>query len=568
MPAANPQSTYSSLMVFVVAMTALSGIPARADVTNVIVNGHFDDDLSGWTIDQDPGSNLTHSFFHQIPGAPLPPFGSGSARYPHPTVATPFAVSSGGFGAAALSQQFTVPDEFVSVTLGFDMFVSSYISPVIIHPSGLDANPDFSNKHARVDLMAANAAPFDTQVGVVRNLYIGADTPNLTSSAQSLPMINYLFDLTNDVMAGETYKIRFGEVASSSLYQGVDNVVLLIETSTVTDAYWQGGPDGMDWDAAGSWSTIEPPNADTNAFIGGPGGPSQPRARLDTTGNVVRDLTVGHDYDNNPNTDDNGQLNIYSELTVNRNLYVGRDQGSGGSIYVGHFFFGPSASLLVEGTAYIGGDEDCPGGSAGNPWRHLSIDTGAVVQVNGGVVVFGNGSGLVMSGGALTTNTVSLLAGDDNNQPKSSLQNWGTIDANVYSEYGSITPRYGDLTITGDLRFDDGEIRILMFEEPLGKLVIGGNVELNGGRLDVRFLPGDTFMVGQSFDILDYGELTGLLKWSDILTFTNGTLPDGLLWDLSELDTQGIITVIPEPTALGVLVIGLLLLPKRKRETP
>ena len=83
-----------------------------------------------------------------------------------------------------------------------------------------------------------------------------------------------------------------------------------------------------------------------------------------------------------------------------------------------------------------------------------------------------------------------------------------------------------------------------------------------GGTLDVSLLDGYTPLDNTSFDILDFVSHTG--------TFATVNLPalaPGQNWDTSQLYTTGVITVVPEPTTIGLGLVlgGAMLMQRRKR---
>ncbi len=81
------------------------------------------------------------------------------------------------------------------------------------------------------------------------------------------------------------------------------------------------------------------------------------------------------------------------------------------------------------------------------------------------------------------------------------------------------------------------------------QLDISGQATLNGA-LDIDFLDGFMPSAGQSFDIFS-GKTTG--------TFSQISLPalaNGLQWNTSNLYATGTISVVPEPSALGLLGAG------------
>jgi hypothetical protein len=73
------------------------------------------------------------------------------------------------------------------------------------------------------------------------------------------------------------------------------------------------------------------------------------------------------------------------------------------------------------------------------------------------------------------------------------------------------------------------------------RLVVTGTATL-GGTLEVNLLDGFTPSAGQSFDVLDFGGVTGTFSQFDL-----PGLDPGLAWDLSALYTDGVLSV----TAFG-----------------
>ena len=80
-----------------------------------------------------------------------------------------------------------------------------------------------------------------------------------------------------------------------------------------------------------------------------------------------------------------------------------------------------------------------------------------------------------------------------------------------------------------------------------------------GASLAILNLEGQgNFTIGQSFHILDFSSVQG--------TFETISLPGGhSMWDLSELYTDGVITVVPEPSSFAMLLGGALFFGGRLR---
>lgn len=206
-----------------------SATPLRAAPVELIENGGFETgDFSGWSVNDAQGSAGT--WFIDTPGSTAP-------LSDNPTVANPaggafYAVSDMlNPGAHVLVQDFTVPFDATGVQLTFQMFGNDWsnVGP-IVDPAGLDPEV-FPNQHARVDILASDASPFDTEDGVITNLYLGVDEgedPN--------EYTDYAFDLTAFLTPGETYRLRFGQVETEFfLNVGVDNVSMLADAAAVPE---------------------------------------------------------------------------------------------------------------------------------------------------------------------------------------------------------------------------------------------------------------------------------------------------------------------------------------------
>jgi hypothetical protein len=91
-----------------------------------------------------------------------------------------------------------------------------------------------------------------------------------------------------------------------------------------------------------------------------------------------------------------------------------------------------------------------------------------------------------------------------------------------------------------------------------GSLTIG-----SGAQLNLTSIPGAmTYVLGDSFDILDFGSISGTFA-----AVNTPALASGLSWNLGSLYTSGSISVIPESSSaiLGLLSLGGLALRRRRK---
>lgn len=103
------------------------------------------------------------------------------------------------------------------------------------------------------------------------------------------------------------------------------------------------------------------------------------------------------------------------------------------------------------------------------------------------------------------------------------------------------------------------------------RFTVQQHLTLNGAKLRVTIINGFALAAGQSFDVLDWGTLSGTFA---SVTFVNDNLPSEIIWNLDALYSTGTLslqnsghsapTKVPiPPWAIGGMALGLFALARR-----
>jgi autotransporter-associated beta strand protein len=290
-----------------------------------------------------------------------------------------------------------------------------------------------------------------------------------------------------------------------------------------------------------------------------------------------------------------------SGLTISNSIDINATNGSGNTT-IG------AASSVTSGTVTISGPvtlQDVQAGVQETKQLRLTSSTntdlgvilsGLVSEADTGMgptddvlSLFKTGTGTAtltnantFTGGA-TVDQGTLLV----NNSTGSGTGTGPVMVNAAGVLGGTGTLGGDTTVSGQLRPGSPVVN-----DGVGTINFGGALTLGSGSqtfftligdgVNDRFIvdPAGDFLVdagagfvvelgnsyvplqGDSFDLFDWTSLDGGsdMDWTDQIT-----LPNTVAWNLSLLNSDGIISVIPEPSRVGLFLMGLLALMRRRR---
>ncbi|MEM1108262.1 MAG: hypothetical protein AAGH99_06185, partial [Planctomycetota bacterium] len=172
------------------------------------------------------------------------------------------------------------------------------------------------------------------------------------------------------------------------------------------------------------------------------------------------------------------------------------------------------------------------------------------IVLQDGEIVVDNGNGIFELGASAT------LSGN------------GTINGNVVVE-GVITPgfSFGNLTITGDLSFENGGTLLLETDGSGGDiLTVEGVVDLTNLILEIQVADGEIIEAGENLISIDAEGITGEIE-SVVFADSNGIAIDTQVEFDPDTGTIEVITneTVPEPLT-AVSLISLIVLAHRRRK--
>ncbi|MCW3807120.1 autotransporter-associated beta strand repeat-containing protein [Plebeiibacterium marinum] len=156
-----------------------------------------------------------------------------------------------------------------------------------------------------------------------------------------------------------------------------------------------------------------------------------------------------------------------------------------------------------------------------------------VTKINGGILTVNNTSGSATGLGAVSVNETGTLSGRGIISGAVTINNGGTF----YPGTGVVNSK---MSLTNNLSFMTGSVYKVILDPSLKQssyTQVAGSVNIAGGLNIVN--PGtEVFAAGDEYLLFDCADITGEFE-----SITPATPGNGLVWDLSELQTQGIIKV-------------------------
>jgi len=287
--------------------------------------------------------------------------------------------------------------------------------------------------------------------------------------------------------------------------------------------------------------------------------------------NIAGDLTVGQ---NGISTDNGITVNAGGSVNVTGNATLNTNSGSfirvdGGSLAAGNFTVNNNDVRMTAGSMVIADfNNNSTTGGFGNAAEannrfaggmllvgkmdHRATDytfsVGDGVGAAASAVYDMTGHGTHQFANNMTIASDGLLTGNGRISGSASTNAATTLTLN-----GRIAPgnSAGAITVVGDLTAGSGAE--FLFElggtSSYDQLLVTGNLNF-GGTLRLSLINGFTLSNGDSFNLFDFATSSGSLGY-DL-----PTLGGGLSWDTAQVIDSGIISVVPEPSTYGLLVLA------------
>lgn len=288
----------------------------------------------------------------------------------------------------------------------------------------------------------------------------------------------------------------------------------------------------IDDDTAGTWRLATGGKFTFNGDGGGTGALRQYNGTAGTAANIFT-TTFEREFVLN-----SASTVINTEAATGTILVTSNVTGTGGLTKIG------PGTLTLTGTAnsYAGG-----------------------TVINGGTLIVNNTAGSGTGTGAVAIATGARLMGTG------TIAGLTTIQSGAAIQSGTVATR-GTLTFSSGLVLSNGsQADFRLSANGSNDKLVTGSLTLDPNAV-IRILLGYTPAAGDTFDLFDWTSIgSGSdTQWVDNLDLSNAVLSGGLGWDTSLFNSQGVLTVVtlvPEPSRMLLLVAGLAFAMARRRRT-
>lgn len=482
------------------------------------------------------------------------------------TLSASIGIVQNGSGLATITSPLALGSNVLTITGSGDLRLSGVISgtatqPLIMNGSGILYLPA-TNTFAGTTVINSGTVSVSTTrglgattAGVIINggtLQLTAATLGTVSSTGRIITIgpaggtldfhtNQTFSGNGFFGSGDVVKTgpgRWSVGANASTFSGAILIAegsLLMTSAQLNLAQNLTVADGAQFiindDTAGTWSMVVGGKYIFNGDGGGEGALRQVNLSATTQGNVFtttfnRELVLASDTLVSTEVS-TGTISVTSNITGAGML---TKQGPG------------TLRLAATGNSYAGG-----------------------TLITGGTLLAANTTGSATGTGAVTIGSGARLMGTGFISGNVTLQSGALIQ-------GGLPTAAGTLTLAGETLMESGSEAVFrLTADGINDLLVFETLTLESNAT-LRILLNYAAEEGHSFNLLDWTTLgTGNHgSWVDNLDLSQAILADGLKWDTSLFNSDGIlmVSIIPEPSRLLLLAggLGCLLMRRRRRD--
>ena len=181
---------------------------------------------------------------------------------------------------------------------------------------------------------------------------------------------------------------------------------------------------------------------------------------------------------------------------------------------------------------------------------NYAVLAGNVTLQNGSLFTAGGLDGAVDVYGSLTVDNSLIASGNDVDFASIAqlmVTDGGTVESNQDLTLGGSTTILSGGVGAPDNTYFGNELTIQLDQPPEGASIVGAGTAFLGGTLSLTLQNGFSPTVGEQFQIMRFGDISGTFS-----SISYPQLPDGETFDTRNLYVNGTITVVPEPLSFGL----------------